>query len=463
MSDNDRQVHIGNYTESLSKYLKLHFGPCLVKDPLPQRNEKQDPFGFVVFENPEKAKACIESRTATIQGQTVVFSPAKYASICIFCSHSGGIMAEAQPARNIPTGQTPLREHLYQPLSTEHLQFSFQQKYASPYAYYTSYTQPQTEYASCTQQPPENAQQGNSTEPPAYEFLTGWQMGVRDSQPQPAVKDTSSKCWLAVGILISIVFIPLSALGVMGVIKAIEAANEAKSGNAAEYKKKICRSKAYGLTGIGLLLLLITIITAASRNLLEALPVNLMFPLHPIIFIWDALRITNLEILMVMNIILEMIFLLRIVPTTAPKEVTNMLVLQNGFFCSCGTSYGSYGELDQDECSSVCSADGMECGGLYSNSIYRTNYIGCYKDYNETFDYHIDLPDDEVTPSSCTKHCKTDGYRFAGLWSGRYCYCEDHFNRFDEVPDEECNWGCPGNSELSCGGALRQSVYNTFN
>jgi len=96
-------------------------------------------------------------------------------------------MAEAQPARNIPTGQTPLREHLYQPLSTEHLQFSFQQKYASPYAYYTSYTQPQTEYASCTQQPPENAQQGNSTEPPAYEFLTGWQMGVRDSQPQPAV------------------------------------------------------------------------------------------------------------------------------------------------------------------------------------------------------------------------------------------------------------------------------------
>jgi len=50
--------------------------------------------------------------------------------------------------------------------------------------------------------------------------------------------------------------------------------------------------------------------------------------------------------------------------------------LQNGFFCSCGTSYGSYGELDQDECSSVCSADGLECGGLYSNSVYRTNYIG---------------------------------------------------------------------------------------
>jgi len=50
--------------------------------------------------------------------------------------------------------------------------------------------------------------------------------------------------------------------------------------------------------------------------------------------------------------------------------------LQNGFLCSCGTSYGSYGELDQDECSSVCSADGLECGGFYTNSVYRTNYIG---------------------------------------------------------------------------------------
>jgi len=47
--------------------------------------------------------------------------------------------------------------------------------------------------------------------------------------------------------------------------------------------------------------------------------------------------------------------------------------LKGGFLCSCGTSYGSYTELDQNECSFVCSADGLECGGLYTNSIYRTN------------------------------------------------------------------------------------------
>jgi len=50
--------------------------------------------------------------------------------------------------------------------------------------------------------------------------------------------------------------------------------------------------------------------------------------------------------------------------------------LQSGFLCLCGKSYGSYRELDQDECSSVCAADGLECGGPYTNSVYRTNYIG---------------------------------------------------------------------------------------
>ncbi|KAF6019322.1 hypothetical protein EB796_022373 [Bugula neritina] len=394
-------------------------------------------------------------------------------------------MAEAQPARNIPTGQTPLREHLYQPLSTERLQFSFQQKYASPSAYYTSYTQPLPEYvpqtqpppeyashtqplpeyasctqqspeyvphtqpppgyaphtqpppdyASCTQQPPENAphtqqqpensQQGNSAQPPAFEFFTDWPMGVQDSQPQPALKDTSSTCWLVVGILTAMLC--CLPLGVTGALKACEAADQAKSDDDAEYKRKICLSKASSLIGIGLGLLLITSITAKSDNKprdLDGDEYNF----------GDDLSVGNCT-------------------NYCSERGYKYAGLQNGFFCSCGTSYGSYGELDQDECSSVCSADGLECGGLYSNSVYRTNYIGCYKDYNEIFDYHIDLPDDEVTPSSCTKHCKTDGYRFAGLWSGRYCYCGDHFNRFDKAPDEECNWGCPDNSELSCGGS----------
>jgi len=118
-------------------------------------------------------------------------------------------MAEAQPARNIPTqvlnpqpGQPPQREHLYQPLSTERLQFLLQQKYASPSAYYASYTQPlpeyapQTqpppeyvphtqplpEYASCTQQSPENTQQGYSAQLPAYEFITARQEVVQAPQ-----------------------------------------------------------------------------------------------------------------------------------------------------------------------------------------------------------------------------------------------------------------------------------------
>jgi len=44
-------------------------------------------------------------------------------------------------------------------------------------------------------------------------------------------------------------------------------------------------------------------------------------------FIWDALRITYFEILMVMTMILEIIFQLRIVTLTATTEVGKNLSL----------------------------------------------------------------------------------------------------------------------------------------
>lgn len=55
------------------------------------------------------------------------------------------------------------------------------------------------------------------------------------------------------------------------------------------------------------------------------------------------------------------------------------------------------------------------------------------------------------------------GYRFAGLRSGWFCYCGNYLDRFDEAPDDECDWGCPLNSQLSCGGDFQHSVYNTSN
>jgi len=69
---------------------------------------------------------------------------------------------------------------------------------------------------------------------------------------------------MVVGILTAILFTPFFGLGITGAIRACEAADEAKRGNTAEYKKRICRSKAYALTGIGLGLLLIALITVAS-------------------------------------------------------------------------------------------------------------------------------------------------------------------------------------------------------
>ncbi|KAJ7374827.1 Nidogen 1 [Desmophyllum pertusum] len=49
--------------------------------------------------------------------------------------------------------------------------------------------------------------------------------------------------------------------------------------------------------------------------------------------------------------------------------------LQFSYLCFCGNTYGRYGELPQDKCSSECTnkRDSF-CGGHWSNSVYQTGY-----------------------------------------------------------------------------------------
>ncbi|XP_068713507.1 probable ATP-dependent RNA helicase ddx17 [Montipora foliosa] len=49
--------------------------------------------------------------------------------------------------------------------------------------------------------------------------------------------------------------------------------------------------------------------------------------------------------------------------------------LQFSYLCFCGNTYGRYGELSQDKCSSECkSKRDSFCGGHWSNSVYDTGY-----------------------------------------------------------------------------------------
>ncbi|KAF6032852.1 LIPI [Bugula neritina] len=314
---------------------------------------------------------------------------------------------EAQPVGNIPT--SVLNAQPGQPSPGYQQQFLPQQEnapppgnasHAQPPPGYAPQTQPPPGYAPHTQPPPGYAPQ---TQPPPGYAQHGYfsQSGLHNNK----ATDTGSTCWLVVGILTAIFLCP--PLGIAGAVMAYLSGEEARRGNAAAHKTKICQSKALTLTGLGIgLLAIIAVVTVVGYKYAG---------------------------------------------------------LQDEYLCYCGSSYGSYSELDQSKCNSVCPADNKECGGYYINSVYRTNYLGCFADSSSPSalgdsSHYLDYYD--ASPQTCTSRCGEDGYEFAGL-SGRDCYCGNDPNRYGESFRQYCDEGCDYNSDLACGGDNFNSVFKT--
>ena len=69
-----------------------------------------------------------------------------------------------------------------------------------------------------------------------------------------------------------------------------------------------------------------------------------------------------------------------------------------------------------------------------------------------------------MTPSKCINYCSSfepGTYDYAGLRDNT-CYCDkDSIDQFPKVPDQDCNFPCPGNPNTSCGGEGKMTVYET--
>ena len=69
-----------------------------------------------------------------------------------------------------------------------------------------------------------------------------------------------------------------------------------------------------------------------------------------------------------------------------------------------------------------------------------------------------------MTPSKCINYCSSfepGTYDYAGLRDNT-CYCDkDSIDQFPKVPDQDCNFPCPGNPNTSCGGDGKMTVYET--
>ncbi|KAF6022029.1 LIPI [Bugula neritina] len=239
-----------------------------------------------------------------------------------------------------------------------------------------------------TQPPPGYVQQGYSAQPLAYGYVSGQQVIVQAPQPLPAVTDTGSTCWLVVGILTAILC--CLPLGVAGAVMAYLSGEDARRGNAAAHKTKICQSKALTLTGLGIGLLFIIALLclvgsdtdifywcySGSFGYWTSTPGysgTLPYDVSYLGCFDDSVFSRDLD-----GDDYDFGADLSVEKCTDYCSARSYLYagLQNGNYCYCGTSYGSYGEVGQYECSSVCSADGLECGGFYTNSVYRTNYFG---------------------------------------------------------------------------------------
>jgi len=79
-------------------------------------------------------------------------------------------------------------------------------------------------------------------------------------------------------------------------------------------------------------------------------------------------------------------------------------------------------------------------------------YEGCFQDFADNRQLpHIVWPDGELTPDSCIYECALNGYLWAGLQDGNYCWCGDDWsdNDYHYPLANDCHTPCPGTNSFT--------------
>ncbi|KAI0187770.1 WSC domain-containing protein [Xylaria flabelliformis] len=148
--------------------------------------------------------------------------------------------------------------------------------------------------------------------------------------------------------------------------------------------------------------------------------------------------------------------------------------------CYCGQTV-STALLPEDQCSFPCTGNSSEtCGGDSEINIWMdptfpplgdqknvTEYVpvGCWTDDStdgKALFYRQDnLDSSTLTTEKCLQSCLNGGFPFAGTEYGGECYCGVVIgNGTDLATDAStCNMPCNGNSNETCGGPSRLSLY----
>lgn len=152
--------------------------------------------------------------------------------------------------------------------------------------------------------------------------------------------------------------------------------------------------------------------------------------------------------------------------------------VENGAECHCGTGIvGTPFVLPSSQCSTLCPGDArFTCGGAWAMEVLGgpQPVDALPEGWSVAMACAVDTADrvlegDVVqnlannTPATCTEHCATSGYSFAGVEYGQECHCGTGYAGGvapEEAPASECNIPCAGSPALTCGGSWRLQIYS---
>ena len=145
-------------------------------------------------------------------------------------------------------------------------------------------------------------------------------------------------------------------------------------------------------------------------------------------------------------------------------------------WCFCGNSYGKSGTANN--CNMGCGGNGQQtCGGSWANSVYSVNggphqppppppppppagptYLGCYKDQGNRDLNGFSMNEPGMTTERCLSVCRGKGFAYAGTQFSTWCFCGNSYGKSGRA--NNCNMGCGGNGQQTCGGSWANSVYS---
>jgi len=123
---------------------------------------------------------------------------------------------------------------------------------------------------------------------------------------------------------------------------------------------------------------------------------------------------------------------------------------------------GGYSWITAYDAKIAATAIASDTSGIPKSNVTYPGYLGCWNENNGALILPATvLQTNTMTIDQCIATCKAGNYKYAGLQSGKRCYCDNAITGSDwRVRDAWCKTPCPGNANQICGSDGKMSVFD---